>query len=406
MRRTFKFALAASAIAAIGTAYAARDGSDHKDKAAEPPPEAASTPAGPSVPVAQVLERSILPSTDFTGFLAAPQSVELRSRVSGAVEAVSVPEGSLVRKGEALFHIDPRPFQVALDTATAQLRQSEVLAKQAQDDLNRVQKLVETGAVSRKQYDDALAIRNAQQAQVQVAKAAVAAAQLDLSYTHIRSPISGRVDRVLVTAGNLVNGGATDQASLLTTIVSTDPLYAYFDIDEATYLKAIRQTRPEKDDNTSGLPVSVGLATDQSFPYQGTLDFVGNQIDRSTGTVRARAVIPNPNGMLAPGLFARVRLATGAEQAAILIDDQALGTDQGKRYVLVVDQNNQAQYRVVEPGPMVDGLRVIKSGLQAGEKVIIKGLVSPGMSITARLVPMQASSETASAAVHPAEAQP
>lgn len=402
MRRTFKFALAASAIAAIGAAYAARDGSDHKDKAAEPPSEAASAPAGPSVPVAQVLERSILPSTDFTGFLAAPQSVELRSRVSGSVEAVSVPEGSLVRKGEALFHIDPRPFQVALDTATAQLRQSEVLAKQAQDDLNRVQRLVETGAVSRKQYDDALATRNAQQAQVQVAKAAVAAAQLDLSYTHIRSPISGRVDRVLVTAGNLVNGGATDQASLLTTIVSTDPLYAYFDIDEATYLKAIRQTRPEKDDNTSGLPVSVGLATDQSFPYQGTLDFVGNQIDRSTGTVRARAVIPNPDGMLAPGLFARVRLATGAEQTAILIDDQALGTDQGKRYVLVVDQNNQAQYRVVEPGPMVDGLRVIKSGLQAGEKVIIKGLVRPGMSIAPRMVPMQAGNETA----RPAEAQP
>ncbi|WP_321286556.1 efflux RND transporter periplasmic adaptor subunit [Alcaligenes phenolicus] len=402
MRRTFKFALAASAIAAVGTAYAARDSSDHKDKAAEPPPEAASAPAGPSVPVAQVLERSILPSTDFTGFLAAPQSVELRSRVSGAVEAVSVPEGSLVRKGEPLFHIDPRPFQVALDTATAQLRQSEVLAKQAQDDLNRVQKLVETGAVSRKQYDDALAIRNAQQAQVQVAKAAVAAAQLNLSYTHIRSPISGRVDRVLVTAGNLVKGGATDQASLLTTIVSTDPLYAYFDIDEATYLKAIRQTRPEKGDKTSGPPVSVGLATDQGFPYQGTLDFVGNQIDRSTGTVRARAVIPNPDGMLAPGLFARIRLATGAEQAAILIDDQALGTDQGKRYVLVVDQNNQAQYRVVEPGPMVDGLRVIKSGLQAGEKVIIKGLVRPGMSIAPRLVPMQAGNETA----RPAEAQP
>lgn len=402
MRRTFKFALAASAIAALGTAYAAGDGSDHKDKAAEPPSEAASAPAGPSVPVAQVLERSILPSTDFTGFLAAPQSVELRSRVSGAVEAVSVPEGSLVRKGEPLFHIDPRPFQVALDTATAQLRQSEVLAKQAQDDLNRVQKLVETGAVSRKQYDDALATRNAQQAQVQVAKAAVAAAQLDLSYTHIRSPISGRVDRVLVTAGNLVNGGATDQASLLTTIVSTDPLYAYFDIDEATYLKAIRQTRPEKDDKTSGLPVSVGLATDQGFPYQGTLDFVGNQIDRSTGTVRARAVIPNPDGMLAPGLFAHIRLATGAEQAAILIDDQALGTDQGKRYVLVVDQNNQAQYRVVEPGPMVDGLRVIKSGLQAGEKVIIKGLVRPGMSIAPRMVPMQAGNET----VRPAEAQP
>ncbi|MCX5465250.1 efflux RND transporter periplasmic adaptor subunit [Alcaligenes parafaecalis] len=406
MRRTFKFALAASAIAAVGTAYAARDGSDHKDKAAEPPQEATSAPAGPSVPVAQVLERTIHPSTDFTGFLAAPQSVELRSRVSGAIEAVSVPEGSLVRKGEPLFHIDPRPFQVTLDTATAQLRRAEVLSKQAQDDLNRAQKLVETGAVSRKQYDDALATRNAHQAQVQVAKADVAAAQLELSYTHIRSPIAGRVDRVLVTEGNLVNGGATDKASLLTTIVSTDPIYAYFDIDEATYLKAIRQTRAEKDNKASALPVSIGLTTDQGFPYQGKLDFVGNQIDRSTGTIRARAVVPNPDAMLAPGLFARIRLATGAEQAAILIDDQAVGTDQGKRYVLVVDQNNQAQYRVVETGPMVDGLRVIKAGLQTGEKVIIKGLVRPGMNITPHMVSMQAVTETASAAIRPAEAQP
>ena len=406
MRRTFKFALAAGAIAAVGAAYAARDGSDHKDKASEPPQEAISAPGAPQVPVAQVLQKRIQPSTDFTGFLAAPKSVELRSRVSGAVEAVSVPEGSLVRKGEPLFHIDPRPFQVALDTATAQLRQAEALAKQAQSDLDRSQKLVETGAVSRKNYDDALAARNAQHAQVQVAKAAVAAAQLDMSYTHIRSPIAGRVDRVLVTEGNLVNGGSTDQASLLTTIVSTDPIHVYFDIDEATYLNAIRQSRPGSGDKTTALPVSIGLTSDKGFPYQGKLDFVGNQIDRSTGTIRARAVVPNPDEMLAPGLFARIRLATGAEQAAILIDDQAVGTDQGKRYVLVVDQNNQAQYRVVQPGPIVDGLRVIEAGLQAGEKIVIKGLVRPGMSITPELVPMQSGPDAANSASSPAESQP
>ncbi len=406
MRRTFKFALAAGTIAAVGAAYAARDGSDHKDKASEPPQEATSAPMAPQVPVAQVLQKNIQPSTDFTGFLAAPKSVELRSRVSGAVEAVSVPEGSLVRKGEPLFHIDPRPFQVALDTATAQLRRAEALAKQAQSDLDRSQKLVETGAVSRKNYDDALAARNAQQAQVQVAKASVAAAQLDMSYTHIRSPIAGRVDRVLVTEGNLVNGGSTDQASLLTTIVSTDPVHVYFDIDEATYLNAIRQSRPGSGDKTTALPVSIGLTSDKGFPYQGKLDFVGNQIDRSTGTIRARAVVPNPDDMLAPGLFARIRLATGGEQAAILIDDQAVGTDQGKRYVLVVDQNNQAQYRVVQPGPIVDGLRVIAAGLQAGEKIVIKGLVRPGMSITPQLVPMQSGPDAANSASSPAESQP
>ncbi|WP_338615380.1 efflux RND transporter periplasmic adaptor subunit [Pigmentiphaga sp. CHJ604] len=391
MRRKFKIAVVASAIAvAGGIAFAASDASKDGGKAAASPKEApAGAPAAPQVPVAEVIRRSIAPSTEFTGFLAAPKTVELRSRVGGTVDAVSVPEGSLVRKGQPLFQIDPRPFQVALDTATAQLRQAEVLASQAQADFDRAERLVTTGAVSRKVYDDAASARKARQAEVQVANAAVAAARLDLSYARITAPISGRVDRVLVTEGNLVSGGATGTATLLTTIVSIDPMYVYFDIDEATYLNAVRRARPDAGRGKASLPVEMGLTTDKGFPYKGVLDFVGNRIDRSTGTIRARAVVPNPDGQLAPGLFARVRLSTGDERQTILVNDQAVGTDQGKNYVLVVGKDNQAEYRPVELGQVVDGLRIVNGGLQAGERIIIKGLVRPGMTVTPRLVPMQ-----------------
>lgn len=390
MRRKFKIAVLAGVITAAGAiAFSAYGVAEDEGKAAASRKEATDASMAPRVPVAEVIERAITPSSDFTGFLAAPETVELRSRVGGAIHAVSVPEGGLVRKGQRLFQIDPRPFQVALDTAAAQLRQAEVLATQAQADFDRARRLVSTGAVSRKTYDDAISARSARQAQVQVAKAAVAAARLDLSYAHITAPISGRVDRVLVTEGNLVSGGAAGAATLLTTIVSIDPIHAYFDIDEATYLNAVRQARPDAGGGESSLPVDLGLTTDKGFPYRGLLDFVGNRIDRSTGTIRARAVVPNPDGQLAPGLFARARLATGAERLAILVDDQAVGTDQGKNYVLLVDKDNLAQYRAVELGRMADGLRIINAGLQAGDKIVIKGLVRPGMRVTPDLVPMQ-----------------
>jgi len=390
MRRKFKIAVLAGVITAAGAiAFSAYGVAEDEGKAAASRKEATDASMAPRVPVAEVIERAITPSSDFTGFLAAPETVELRSRVGGAIHAVSVPEGGLVRKGQRLFQIDPRPFQVALDTAAAQLRQAEVLATQAQADFDRARRLVSTGAVSRKTYDDAVSARSARQAQVQVAKAAVAAARLDLSYAHITAPISGRVDRVLVTEGNLVSGGAAGAATLLTTIVSIDPIHAYFDIDEATYLNAVRQARPDAGGGESSLPVDLGLTTDKGFPYRGVLDFVGNRIDRSTGTIRARAVVPNPDGQLAPGLFARARLATGAERLAILVDDQAVGTDQGKNYVLLVDKDNLAQYRAVELGRMADGLRIIDAGLQAGDKIVIKGLVRPGMRVTPDLVPMQ-----------------
>ncbi|ARU03948.1 efflux transporter periplasmic adaptor subunit [Comamonas serinivorans] len=404
MREKIRIVVAASIIAAVGgIAIAARDAKDEGQAAAP-----ASAPAAPEVPVAEVLTRTVTPSTEFTGFLAAPKTVELRPRVGGTVEAVSVPEGSLVRQGQLLFQIDPRPFQVALDNASAQLRQAQVLASQAQADFDRAERLAPTGAVSRKVHDDATSARNARQAQVQAAQAAVAAARLDLSYARITAPIAGRVDRVLVTEGNLVSGGTAGAATLLTTIVSVDPMYAYFDIDEATYLTAVRQARPEARGGKAPPRVALGLVTDQGFPHEGTLDFVGNQMDRTTGTIRARAVVANPKGELAPGLFARARLATGGAREAILIDDQAVGTDQGKNYVLVVGADNQAQYRQVQLGPVVDGLRVIDEGLKSGEKIILKGLVRPGMQVTPRPTPMQQTATAAAAAgaaTQPAEAR-
>lgn len=395
MRRISRISAVAGAIAmAAGLAYATGETPQQEGKADT------SAPAGPSVPVAEVVTRVIAPSAEFTGFLAAPRTVELRSRVGGAVDAVSVPEGSLVRQGQPLFQIDPRPFQVALDTALAQLRQAQALADQAQTDFERAERLVSTGAVSRKVHDEATSTRRARLAQVQVAKAAVAAARLDLSYARITAPIAGRVDRVMVTEGNLVSGGTAGGATLLTTIVSIDPMHVYFDVDEATYLNAVRQARPDARE-ASALPVDVGLVTDQGFPYRGRLDFVGNQMDRGTGTIRVRAVIPNPDGLLAPGLFARARLATGEPRETVLVNEQAVGTDQGKNYVLVVGGDNVAGYRPVELGRMVDGLRVIQSGLRAGDRIIIKGLVRPGMAVTPRLAPM----EPAAAAVPEARRQ-
>jgi gold/copper resistance efflux system membrane fusion protein len=355
-------------------------------------PEAAAQPAQmpvPQVPVAEVITRKVAPSVEFTGHFEATKAIELRPRVGGAIDAVSVPEGGLVRPAELLFQIDPRPFQVALDAANAQLQQAKVLLDQAEIDFRRAETLAPNGTVSRKTFDDAQAARRQRQAQVEIAKAAVAAAELDLSFTRVTAPIAGRVDRILVTEGNLVTGGNTGVATLLTTIVSTDPLYVYFDIDEATYLGFVARARAsEMGRVVDKLPVQVGSMSDGGFPHAGELDFLGNRVDRSTGTIRARAIVRNPDGRLAPGLFARVNLVTAEAAQTVLIDEQAIGIDQGRRYVLALGAQNKAEYRPIEVGPMIDGLRVVSSGLEPGEKIILKGLVRPGMEVDPQMVSM------------------
>ncbi|WP_430715343.1 efflux RND transporter periplasmic adaptor subunit [Rhodopseudomonas pseudopalustris] len=343
----------------------------------------------PQVPVGQVVTRVAARSSEFTGVIAAVKTVELRPRVGGTLESVTVPEGGLVERGQLLFQIDPRPFEIALQNAEARLQRAEVLFSQGETDLDRSQRLVPSGSISTKTFDDALSRKQERQAQMLEAKAAVAAAALDLSYSRLTAPIAGRVDKVLVTEGNLVTGASGATATLLTTIVSVDPVYVYFDIDEATYLGFLGQTRPEAVGRQgTPFPVEVGLATENGYPHSGALDFLGNRVDRGTGTIRARAVLANPDGRLTPGLFARVKLATSAPRETVLIDDQAVGTDQGRRYVLVLGAGNKVEYRPVELGAMNEGLRVVDNGLNPGDTIIIKGLVRPGMQVTPNRIAM------------------
>lgn len=339
----------------------------------EAAPQGAST-GQPSLPVAEVVTRSIAPFKEFTGYLEAVKTTELRPRVAGYVSDVRVPEGQIVRAGQILFSIDARPLQAALDAAEARLKEAQAAANLASTELARAQELVDRGVSARERLDQASAEQQQREAQVAAAEAAVAAARLDLSFSQVRAPISGRVGQVLVTEGNYVAAGTT----ALTTIVSTNPLYVYFDVDEATYLKVLADAR-RKD---RALEVEVALTTDETYSLKGTVDFVANAVRRGTGTMRVRAVLSDPSGRLTPGLFVRVKLITAPPTPEVLVADRSIATDQGRRYVLVVDSEDVTQYRPVELGRVVDGLRVIEKGLEAGERIVVKGLARPGMTIT------------------------
>lgn len=339
--------------------------------------------AVPLVPVTQVAIQQIAPTADFSGALAPVESVEVRPLISGPINSVHLPEGGIVRKGQLLFQIDPRPFRIAVDQAKAQLRQAQAAAALADSVYTRSEQLVATGAVAQANFDDATAQRRSARANVDAARAALAAAQLNLSYTRVTAPISGRADRALLTAGNVVGAGAA--SAPLTTIKSVDPLHVIFSIDEKTYLAFAGSMRGG--DKASGLGVRVGLMTDEGYPYDATLDFLGNQIDRSTGTIRARAIVRNPDGKLAPGMFAKIRLSLGNAAQTMLVPDEAIGMEQDKSYVLVVGKDSKAEYRPIEVGQRIDSLRVVKSGLKPSDRVIVKGLVRPGMQVTPKIMP-------------------
>lgn len=333
----------------------------------------------PSVQVAKVVVRPVTPFVEFTGSLTAVKRVELRPRVAGYIQNVSVPEGRFVEKGRELFLIDPRVVKAALSAATARLREAEAALLLAQAEHVRAEQLFAQKIVARDRLDIATASLSARKAQLDAANAAVAAAQLDLSFTRVTAPISGRVGQTLVTEGNYVASGETP----LTTIVSINPLHVYFDVDERTYLRSLASGRANAAPKESqAAKVMVALLNDKTYSRPGRVDFISNTSDRGTGTVRLRAVVDNPDGHLTPGLFAKVKLETGEPQARVLISDQSIGTDQGSRYVLVVGKDDKTEYRPVELGPVVDGLRVIEQGLQPGERIVVKGLVRPGMQVT------------------------
>ena len=358
-------------------------------------------PAAPplqTVTVAPVPEREISEWDEFTGRLEAVDQVEIRPRVSGYIKRVTFSEGREVKKGEVLFEIDPRPYQAELARAEAELERAKSAAALAASDVQRAQTLVKAQAISREEYDSRTSAEAQGGAGVKAAEAAVQTARLNLEWTRVRSPINGRVSNALVTSGNLVEAGPP--ATLLTTVVSLDPMYVYFDSDEQTYLRYAGRARHGSNWRTAKLPVYLGLANEDGFPHQGQLDFVDNQIDPNTGTIRTRAVFSNSSRALTPGLFARVKLVGDHKRKALLVRDAAIGTDQDRKFVLVVGQGDTLAYRPVVPGRLVDGLRIIDSGLQPGEHVVVNGLmrVRPGMKVAPQLAEMTAADSSAAPA--------
>lgn len=355
-------------------------------------------PPPPQVSVAQVLEKPVKDWDEFTGRLQAVETVEIRPRVSGYIDRVAFTEGSLVKRGTLLFVIDPRPYQAEYDRAAADLKRFKTALDLGRTELVRVQRLKESGAVSEEELDERKSTVAQAEANVSGSQAALEAAALNLNFTKVSSPIDGRVSRAEVTRGNLVTGGANG-GTLLSSVVSMDPIYIYFDADEQSYLRYVQIARsgaPTSQDG--GKPVQVGLANEEGFPHTGTVDFVDNQLNPQTGTIRARAVLQNKEGQFTPGLFARVQLLGSAEYSAILIDDRAVNTDQSQKYVLLLGANNQIEYRKVKLGRVIDGLRVVREGLKAGDIIVVNGAqrVHPGVTVSPQKVIMGASAPAAS----------
>jgi membrane fusion protein, multidrug efflux system len=345
-------------------------------------------PPPPQVTVASVIERDVTEWDEFTGRLQAVDSVEVRPRVSGLIAAVRFQEGAIVRRGDPLFEIDPRPFQAEVDRLRAELNRARATGQRAASELQTAEKLRAENAIAKEEHDRRAAFAQETTAQSAAVEAALRAAELNLEFTKVTSPIDGRVGRAIVTEGNLVSSGP-GEATLLTTIVSIDPVYAYFDADEQVFLKYTAAAGPKGPALRSGrsgsqLPIRMALANDESFPRLGHLDFLDNQLDGSTGTIRGRAVFRNSDGQLTPGLFVRLRLAGTASYRGLLIEDRAVGTDLSKKFVYVVGPKNEIQYRSVTLGPIIDGLRVVRTGLEAGESVVVNGLqrVRPGVQVT------------------------
>lgn len=362
-------------------------GPDSQAKAAPADPAA----GGPPVTAAVVLERKIDETQEFSGRLEAVERVDIRARVGGFITAVHFEPGSLVKKGDVLFTIDARPFQAEANRAEAAAVSARAKADLARLELKRSERLLEDKAIAQREVDERNSSLKELDANVRAAQAQLESARLNLAYTRVTSPITGRVSKAEITTGNLVDGSA-----ILTSVVSNKDIYASFDGDEDTYLRVARVAQ-------KGTPVTVriGLANEEGFPHQGKLQFVDNRLDAATGSVRMRASFANSDNTLVPGLFARVQLSgdPAAKKSTALIVDRAVSTDQNRKFVYVVKADNTAEYRPVTLGPLVDGLRVVREGVKPGEKIVVNGLqrVRPGAPITAQTVPMQGDAKVAAA---------
>jgi multidrug efflux system membrane fusion protein len=358
-----------ASIAPVICLSAALGGCDQRQQATAAPPP-------PPVTVAQPVKRTVTDWDEFTGRFEAVEAVQVRPRVGGSVTSVQFKDGDMVRSGDLLYVIDSRPFEAVAEQADGQLADARAKAELAKRELDRSLALVQTSAVSEQNVDQRRQALQAAHAAEMQAEGALKAAQLNIEFTHVLAPITGRVGRHLVSVGNLVQGSDTGASTLLTTIVSMDPIYVYFDVDEATYQRNSKLwfegKRPSSRDTPN--PVQVALSGETKPSHDGHMDFLDNRLDESTGTLRSRAVIPNKDLSILPGQFGRVRLIGSSPYEALLLPDTAIATDQSRKIVFVVKDDDTVEARAVELGPLDDGLRVIREGLKGDDRVIIDGI--------------------------------
>lgn len=371
-----------------------------RESHADAPPAA---PPPMPVSVAAVVAQDIALWEEFSGRLEAVERVDIRPRVAGAVLAIHFREGALVKKGELLVTVDPAPYAAEVERAQAQVAAAQARQSYSKSDLERATRLLQDRAIAQREHDERLNAQREAEANLRAAQAALQTARLNLGYTQVRAPVAGRVGHIGVTVGNLVSAGAN--APVLTTLVSVSPIYASFDTDEQVVSKALADLQAQTKDGSARdliarIPVEMGTGTSGQLPFKGQLQLIDNQVDARSGTVRVRAVFDNADGALMPGQFARVRMGQAHSSNALLITERAVGTDQSKKYVMVVGEGNKAEYREVTLGAPVDGLRVVTSGLEAGETIVVNGLqrVRPGTVVAPQQVPMTAKSELRGAA--------
>lgn len=365
---------------------------------------AAAAPApGPEVDVATVVSQTITEWQSYSGRLEAVDKVDIRPLVPGKIVAVHFSDGAIVKKGDALFTIDPKPYLAEAERAAAQVAAAEARAAYAASDAERADRLISGNAIARRDYDEKQNAAREANANLRAARAALDAARVSLSYSEVTAPVAGRVSRAELTVGNIVSNGAN--APLLTTLVSVSPIYASFEVDEQTYLRYMRGNAGNPAGSAAKtVPVSMGLADETDYSRNGAVVSVDNRMDAGSATIRVRARFDNADGALVPGLYARLKVGGGKAQPAVMVNDAAVGTDQAKNFVLVVDAQNKVQYREIKLGNLHEGLRVVSSGLAGGERIIVNGLqrAKPNDSVRAHIVPMAAPAPAAKAAVRPA----
>ena len=363
------------------------------------PAEGEAPPA--AVTVAEPVVHQVTEWDEFTGRLAAVDAVEVRARVSGYLQSIHFEEGGMVEKGDLLYVIDPRPYVAELTEAEAEVTRAQVRLELARSELDRAQRLYERRAISEEEYDTRTQEEKEAEAALAAAEASVEAARLDVEFTKVRAPISGRISNARITEGNLIRGGSAD-ATVLTTLVSIDPIYFYFTADERAVLRYTRWVasgdRPSTEERTTH--AYLQLADEEGFPRQGLVDFVDNRIDEATGTLQVRAVFDNPEALLVPGMFGKLTVPGRGPYEAILVPDEAIATDQAQQFVYVVkpgDGGETVERRIVLPGISAYGLRVIREGLEPGERIVVRGIqrVRPGAPITAEAIELEIEAERA-----------